>query len=124
MKKMLLFAAFCLLGSSGCNRSDGVRLGKIGVKVADKVQVLLPDHTPFVPPSLGTMSDATLESRVRVRFQTDRYLTSLPIEIIVELASVRLKGQVDSDVLKQRAVEIAESTVGVEKVVDELLVVR
>jgi len=122
MKRTLLFAAISVLGCTGCNRSDGDRLARIGSKVAQKVQDLVPE-TPLAG-SLSLTPSANLEGRVRDRFKNDRYLAPASIEISVYEGAVRLKGQVDNAILKRRAVELAESTVGVEKVVDDLIVLQ
>ncbi len=121
MKVLPILAIFPLL-ATGCNRSDGDKLARVGWTVAGKVQALIPDRTPLAAALPGKPQG--LEERVRERFKSDKYLAPVPIEVIAENGSVRLRGQVDDEILKRRAVEIAESTVGVEKVVDEIDVVR
>ncbi len=124
MQKNLLIGATLIVACSGCNRSDGDRLARVAGTVTQKIQELLPERTPLTG-SFGLASSAGLENRVRDRFKFDRYLAPLPIEIDAnEVNIVRLRGAVDEAVLKQRAVEIAESTVGVEKVVDEIVVAK
>lgn len=121
MKKLLLISALAAVSASGCNRQDGDRLARVGRKVTDKVQGLVPQRSPFgTGVSLGR--NPGLEERVRERFKSDRFLAPQPIEITVEGNTVRLKGTVELQVLKQRAGEIADSTVGVEKVIDEIVV--
>ena len=119
--KLLLSAALLLSSLSlGCNRSDGDRLARVGVKVADKVQALAPERTPFAG-ALASQQPA-VDIRVKERFRLDRYLAVLTIEVTADGGAVRLRGRVDDPVLKQRALEIAESTVGVDTVVDEIAV--
>jgi hyperosmotically inducible periplasmic protein len=122
MKLYPLVAIIPLL-SIGCNRADGDKLARVGWKVTEKVHALIPSRTPFGD-ALPAGRQSGPEDRVRERFKTDRYLTTAAIEVIAEGGSIRLRGQVNDEVLKRRAVEIAESTVGVEKVVDEIVVVR
>ena len=121
--KLFTLVAFLPLLSIGCNRSDGDKLARVGWKVADKVQALVPDRTPFGA-SLPGAKQPSLEERVRQRFKLDRYLAAVPIDVIADRGGVRLRGHVDDEILKRRAVEIAESTVGVEKVTDEIAVVK
>jgi hypothetical protein len=124
VKKNLLIAATLIVACSGCNRSDGDRLARVAGTVTQKIQELLPERTPLTG-SFGLDNSAGLENRVRDRFKFDRYLAPLPIEIDANDGNiVRLRGAVDDTVLKQRAIEIAESTVGVEKVVDEIVVAK
>jgi hyperosmotically inducible periplasmic protein len=124
VRRTLSIAAIFIIAGSGCNRSDGDRLTRVAGKVTEKIQELLPERTPLTG-SFGLASSVNLDNRVRDRFKTDRYLAPLPIEIDAnEGGTVRLRGSVDDAVLKQRAVEIAESTVGVEKVLDEIVVAK
>jgi BON domain len=114
----LMVLAFAV-ATTGCERQDAERLTRVGWKVADKVQGLVPDKTPWGG-SWSATPDMSLEGRVRARFEADKYLASLNIEVIATDHGVRLRGRVTDEVLKRRAVEMAESTVGVEKVADEL----
>jgi osmotically-inducible protein OsmY len=122
MKLYRLVAIIPLL-SIGCNRGDSDKLVRVGRKVTEKVQALIPSRTPLGD-ALPAGKHHGVEDRVRERFKLDRYLTSASIDVIAEAGRVRLRGQVDNEVLKRRAVEIAESTVGVEKVVDEIAVAK
>jgi hypothetical protein len=106
---------------SGCDRSDAERLARVGRKTADKVTALVPERTPFGTPfSLSPAGE--LENRVRERFRSDVFLSPIQFEFSVEGATVRIKGMVDDEVVKRRALDLAKSTVGVEKVIDELTV--
>ncbi len=120
MKRLALLPVILAL-ATGCNRSDGDRLARVGAKVTQHAQALVPDRTPFGNP-VGLAKSAGIEERVRERFNSDRFLQGLPIEISSQEDAVRLSGQVGDALLKNRAVEIAESTVGVEKVIDEIVV--
>lgn len=119
--KLLPVVAILPVLAIGCNRTDADKLARVGWRVADKVQALIPDRTPFGS-ALPNSKQPGLDDRVRERFKQDRYLTSSPIEITADGNSIRLRGQVNDEILKRRAVEIAESTVGVEKVIDEIVV--
>jgi hypothetical protein len=119
MKTPLLLALLVLSSLPGCDRQDGDRLARVGRKVADKARILVPDRVPF-DASVGPRGPA--DERVRERFRSDRYLASQPIDVSAEGNTVRLRGTVPESVLKRRAFEIADSTVGVEKVIDELKV--
>lgn len=124
MKQLLTATVFLFaLLSTGCKRSDGDRLARVGNKVTQKVQALVPERTPFRG-SIELNSHSELETRVRQRFQSDTYLAPQPIDLIFEGNVVRLRGQLDDPVLKHRAVEIAESTVGVANVIDEIVVAK
>jgi hyperosmotically inducible periplasmic protein len=123
VKKSLSIGVMVIVACSGCNRSDGDRLARVAAVVTQKFEDLLPERTPLAG-NFSFIGGAGIENRVRDRFQSDRYLAPLPIEIYGHDSNVRLRGSVNDAVLKQRAVEIAESTVGVEKVVDEIVVAK
>ena len=123
MKKPLLIAVTLLAACSGCNRSDWrPDLTRVASTVTRKVEELLPERSPLTG-SFG-LGDVDLGNRVRDRFKFYRYLAPLAIEIDANDSLVRLRGSVVDAVLKQRAIEFAESTVGVEKVVDEIVVAK
>ena len=121
MKRLLLTALTLVAMSSGCNRADGDRLARVGRKVTDKIQAVVPERMPFGS-SIASSNNGGIEDRVRERFRTDVFLAPIQFEIGAEGGQVRLRGIVDDDVLRKRAIEIAESTVGVEKVVSEIVV--
>lgn len=117
--RLVPLVGICL--GTGCNRNDGERLALIGRMLTQKVEALVPDRNPLQGPfgRHGPTAES-LEDRVRVRIKDDRYLSTVPIEVMVEGTGVRLRGRVEDEALRRRAVELAESTVGVEKVIDEM----
>jgi len=118
--KRTIFALALVFASSGCDNSDGDRLARVGRMVASKLQALIPEKTPFgVTFSIAKNGP---EDQVRERFRLDAFLAQIPFDIVAEGANIRLKATVDNDALKKRAIEIAETTVGVEKVIDEITV--
>jgi len=119
MKRTLLLAS--LLALTGCQRSDGDRLAGIGRAVTRNAEQLIPNRSPI---GSGLTLHVGADQRVRDRFKTDRYLNAQAIEVTAEGGSVRLKGIVAEQALKLRAVEMAESTIGVEQVVDELMLAK
>ena len=69
--------------------------------------------------------DREVLNRVSRRLEWDKHLFASPILITVQPGRViTLRGSVPSPVHKQRAAELVASTVGVNKVVDELAVVK
>ncbi len=64
--------------------------------------------------------ETSLDARVSIRLRWDKNLADMPIQVSSKGAVVELKGAVRDLDQRRRAVEIAESTAGVEKVVDAL----
>ena len=113
-----MFPALLLIPlAAGCDSQDGDRLARVGRVVTNKVQALAPSRTPFAD---SIALNQNPEDHVRSRIRSDRYLLAQSIDVSADGGTVHLKGSVDQEVLKRRAVEIAESTVGVDKVIDEL----
>lgn len=120
MKILPLFGLF-LLGNTGCKREDVEILTRIGWKVTEKVQALVPEQTPFG----GTWSSLSggLETKVRARLQSDKFLAPAEIQISAEGRTIHVRGTVKEEPLKRRALEMIEATVGVEAVIDEIQVI-
>jgi len=118
MKRVMIAVALFV---TGCQKSDGERLAGIGRAVTRNVEQLVPERTPL---GSNLSINPGIDQRVRDRFKSDRYLSTQPIDVHSEGATVRLQGTVAESALKRRAVELAESTVGVDAVVDELTVAK
>ena len=61
-----------------------------------------------------------MAGRVSARLRWDKSLVDAKIEVSEAGTTVELKGTVGEPAQKQRALELAESTAGVEKVTDSL----
>jgi hypothetical protein len=118
MSTMRQLCLFVFISSTfGCNREDPDKLTKIGWIVVDKVQALVPEQTPF---GGSWNSFGGLETRVRSRLQSDKFLAPLGIQVQAEGNQIRIRGTVNDPILKRRAIEMIEATVGVEGIIDEL----
>lgn len=116
--------ALCLLPLwplAGCSRSDSECLARIARNVAGRMG----DATAEIKDSLGTgwqdvCGELGVEARVTARLRWDKSLADAAIEVKLHEGEIELKGTVKDPAQKQRAVEIAGSTAGVEKVADHL----
>jgi hypothetical protein len=102
--------------AAGCSRQDTERLGRIGQHLAARVEGLTADCRE----GLGDNWHGTLQARVAARLRWDRGLEGLPIEVRAAGGVVELKGTVEHPGQRQRALELAQTTAGVEKVNDLL----
>jgi osmotically-inducible protein OsmY len=113
-----------LLALSGCNRQDADRLAKVSRKGLARAQNALGSVTGGLPTGfqggLEVVNDAGLDHRVSARLNWDKALTEATIDVRAKGAIVELRGKVRDLQQRRRAVEIAETTVGVEKVTDGL----
>jgi len=115
--------SFGALLSAGCVRQDTEILSKVGRKLAERAQSStagLRDKLPFRIATAG--AELSLADRVQQRFATDKLLAATTIDVVTRGAEIELKGAVDREEQKRRAVDLAETTQGAEKVVDSVQV--
>ena len=107
--------------TAGCSRQDTERLGRIGKHLAARAETVTADCRAGLGSSWnGVGEGAGLEARVGARLRWDRGLAGLPLQVHAAGGTVELKGTVRDLAQRRRAVELAESTSGVEKVNDQL----
>jgi hypothetical protein len=110
---------------SGCNRQDTDRLARVGRKGLARAETCLGTLAASLPGGwpgrLDGLTDAAgLDLRVSARLRWEKTLAEAPIEVQAVGAVVELRGKVQDLAQRRRAVEIAETTAGVEKVNDLL----
>ncbi len=111
-----------VLLSAGCARQDSEILTRVGRKLADGAQASTAGLRAKMPFRLTAAAEPTLADRVQQRFTSDKLLAALSLEVQVNGAEMELKGIVDRDEQKNRAGDLAETTQGVERVVNSLQV--
>ena len=100
---------------AGCVKQDAEILARVGRKFADKAQAATADLREKIP----FRSNNAPSDLVRQRIDSDKSLQSAKIQVVAAGTDVELQGTVNADE-KRRAVELAESTRGINKVVDSL----
>jgi hypothetical protein len=114
------FLALLALTSAGCNRQDVDGLERIGRKVIDRTQAAVSPLREKFDHTIRGIGGAGLRERVQQRLQWDKSLADSRIEVSVTDAAVELQGRIKTDGQRRRAVELAETTLGVERVTDRL----
>jgi osmotically-inducible protein OsmY len=119
-----LLCGLALVGA-GCSKGDTERLGRVGRKILVMAADLSADtndrlHTGWQ--SLrANLDESGLDARVTTRLRWDKGLADVPIEVVaLPDNGVELKGAVENLDQRRRAVGLAETTLGVERVVDSL----
>jgi hypothetical protein len=119
----LTLPALTLL-AAGCNSEDTDRMARLGHKLLAKAESLGPEADGRLNRGWQAMRSGLdgmpLDARVTSRLHWDKSLAETDIQVRVEGGLVELKGTVRDAAQRQRAVELAEATVGVEKVTDSL----
>jgi BON domain len=123
-RRGLWFVVFAAIGMIGCTNEDTDHLARVGHKVAEKAATALGNADGKLlstfPAVGGDATQPTLSGRVSARLRWDKTLAEVKIEVNESGTTVELKGTVPEQAQKQRALELAESTEGVQKVTDKL----
>lgn len=114
-KPALLCILFLL---AGCARQDADSLARIGRKLAERAGDWIGD----VREQLDLGGGDSVQARVTQRLRWEKKLADVAIEVKAQGAEVELCGIVPDHALKLRALELAEATTGVQKVIDNIQV--
>lgn len=117
----LLFACLLLVAAPGCQKADTETLARLGRKVADRAQATFAEVCTRLDLT-WKMPEPGLADRVKSRLRYDLELSGAAIEVKVDGAQVELTGKLSREDQRRRAVGLAETTTGVERVTDSLLV--
>jgi hypothetical protein len=113
--------AVCLLvvALAGCNRQDTDCLSRVGRRLLDRAHGATQELRGKLDVGLPVTG---VQERVQQRLRADKALAETAIEVTGQGAEVELKGMVKTRDQRTRAVDLAETTVGVEKLSDVLQV--
>jgi hypothetical protein len=104
----------------GCSRQDTDGLGRVGRKAGARCEVVTRGvHQAVHRGCQGVWSSwetAALETRVSARLRWEKALSESDVEVRATGKTVELHGKVRDELSKKRAGELAEGTLGVEKV--------
>ena len=121
---MFLVVLICPLVAA--KETDGPILARVGKVAWAKAKDGLPDKAKLTGPLAAFRAGDALpvEERVRLRIETDKRLAGVRVEVWPgeKEGQVRLRGTLPGSEWRTRIVGIAESTTGVESVVNELAV--
>jgi BON domain len=114
--------ALLLLAACGCQKDDADRLARVARKAATKLQPAGGGDrlTCGLQAVRGSWDELALDARVATRLRWDKVLAAAQIEVQANGGAVELKGKVAGEEQRQRALELARATVGVERVIDTL----
>jgi hypothetical protein len=107
---------------TGCNQQDTEGLGRIGRKVLERTQAAASPLREKFDHTLKGIGATSVKDRVQQRLQWDKALAESSIAVTVSDNVVQLKGTLKNTEQRRRAIELAETTTGVERVMDEMQV--
>lgn len=121
---LILVGLFVVLVGTRFKASDGDRLAAVSRVVARQCQEALPPEVNWDRPLqwLRRLVPRQPAEAVRDRLAADRRFAGLELTVVGEGGTIRLRGVVPDARLCREAVILAENTVGVEEVVNELAV--
>jgi osmotically-inducible protein OsmY len=113
------------VGLCGCDGQDADRLTRLGRKAVDKLHSQT-GGSPGEPGGplqsiRGNLNDIALDAKVAARLRWDRDLEGAEVQVVARGSAVELRGSVADLRQRQRAVDLARSTVGVTEVIDRLI---
>jgi hypothetical protein len=119
-------ALLAVLAAGGCQSKDADILAQMGRKIAAKVAPLNERAQGKLGQGLEALragwDEASAAARVAARLRWDKALAGADIQVSGPPDAVELAGSVADQAQRQRAVQLAEATAGVEQVVDKLTV--
>lgn len=109
--------------TAGCGQ-DAEVLARLGRKSWSKLEALGHETAnqlgPRIEAARAGCPDPTLAARVSCRLRWDQSLEGAAIEVHAAEGKIELTGTVMNPTQRQKAIELAETTVGVEQVLDSL----
>jgi hyperosmotically inducible periplasmic protein len=121
---LILVGLFVVLVGTQFQASDGDKLTAVARRVGEKIRNAMPPAVNFAAPvdALRKELPTRPDDAVRARLTADKRLNGVSITILAEDGAVKLRGLVADAQIRKVIVNLAENTVGVERVVDELAV--
>jgi osmotically-inducible protein OsmY len=120
MARFLCVSLF-IMTAVGCNRQDTECLSRIGKKVAAHASRRTADAGSKFE-FAWHKKEPSLQDKVQERLRWENTLSDVTFEVIVKDKEVELKGTVKTPEQRQRATELADTTAGVSKVIDSIVV--
>jgi BON domain-containing protein len=117
------FVLASLIAFVGCNRHDAEALSRIGKKVATHAKASAGEVGEKVDLRWANgLREPTLQEKIQDRLRFENTLTDITFEVIVKDKEVELKGTAKNALQRQRAIELAETVAGVERVIPTIFV--
>ena len=122
MSSFLRLAPCIALILCGCDSADQVHLSRCGRLVAQRLEHALEHDGALgdVWRRIHETTDVALDARIMARLHWDKGTADAQVQVKAANGLVELKGRVRDEEQRRRALELAQGTVGVEKVTDSL----
>lgn len=120
-RRAVLVSSMVVATLCGCSKHDSEALSEVGRRVWDRCENAAGGPDGKAATSWqgvrASWNDANLDSRVYLRLRWDQQLSDANIQVkVLSPAVVEISGVLAEQELRTRAVQIAQTTLGVEKV--------
>jgi hypothetical protein len=122
-RRYVLSFWFAALGTlcAGCGRQDTECLGSIGRKLTDRALAATARFREKIDSVKWFRGGSdNIQERVSLRLRWEKLLADTNIEVVATGKEIELKGNVKTAEQRTRAIELAEATAGVERVLVSL----
>lgn len=119
---LILVGLFIVLVGTQFQASDGEKLAAVARLIGAKIRAAMPPAVSLAAPvdALRKELPTRPDEVVRARLSADKRLVGLNVVVVSEDGAIRLRGVVPDDKTRKIIVSLAQNTVGVERVMDEL----
>lgn len=117
--RALLLAPLLMVG---CSRQDTEGLGRLAAKLVERTAENTAEIRGRFNVDWTAGASPDLAQRVKQRLRWENTLSELPIDVESRGTEVVLTGSISTLLQRQRILELAETTTGVERVTDQLTV--
>jgi osmotically-inducible protein OsmY len=119
---LILVGLFIVLVGTQFRSTDGDKLAAVARVVRAKIRAAMPPGVSFAAPvdALRKELPNRPEEAVRARLTTDKRLAGIAIAVLATDETVRLRGMVPDEQTRRVVIDLAQQTMGVERVMDEL----
>ena len=121
---LILVGLFIVLVGTQFRTTDGDKFAAVARLASSRIRAAMPPAVSFAAPvdALRRELPTRPEEAVRTRLATDKRLAGLPLNVVGDEGAINLRGVVPDDQTRKLILSLAENTMGVERVVDELAV--
>jgi hyperosmotically inducible periplasmic protein len=121
---VILVGLFVVLVGTQFQASDGDKLAAVARLASARIRNAMPPAVNVAAPvdALRRELPTRPEEVVRARLAADKRLANVTVTVVVEGGAIKLRGVLPDARTRKIILSLAENTVGVEQVVDELAV--
>jgi len=121
---LILVGLFVVLVGTQFQASDGDKLAAVARLAGAKIRSAMPPAVNVAAPvdALRRELPVRPDEAVRARLAADKRLINVNVTVVADGTAIRLRGVLPDARMRKIILSLAENTIGVEQVVDELAV--